>query len=237
MGETTKENEFPSYLDRRKSKKKPKRSLDQTFFCDICGSAKKSKRRIKNHVESHLNLTCDACKAVIKTRGSLPTVLSSISFESLRLLGQLLNHLSRHFNQFTCDICGQTFNHIGKFKNHLRKLHDPKLHEKKETEEKGKFPCRFCPYVLNNRVSLAAHEYRLHKDGKCEVQFTCIECGAGFYTKEEHRLHGFEHFKGEVRHCDFPGCGRFFRSGRHLGIHKQIHLPPKFECKNCGAVS
>lgn len=159
---------------------------DVDVTCDICGIVKKSKALMRIHVQCHLNLSCEACNSNFSSRSKFDEIKSfqnSIILYFVRFLGQLLLHLSKHFRNFVCHHCGQNFNFIEKLKKHLRKNHDPKFYEEKgkakELAEKGNFPCRFCPYVLNNRVSLLAHEYRLHKDGKSEFQFKCGVCGKG----------------------------------------------------------
>lgn len=193
--------------------------LQKNLICDLCGVAKTSKRILKLHLETHLNLSCDVCKVPYLHK-----------FE-LRI------HLRSHFETNICDHCGLNFNNVVAFRKHLL-THDPNAKKRtRKKEEIGTFKCNFCPRVFDHLNARLVHEGAIHKDGKTDNHFKCTKCPKSFFSREDLRLHGFDHFTGRVRFCDFPECNKKFNGQKPLAVHQKSHFPNKHACESCGKVS
>lgn len=185
------------------------------FFCDYCGFTTNSKRSLKRHVETHLNLSCEVCKAPFTRKIALRV------------------HLRSHFETNICHQCGLNFNNFPAFRRHL-KTHDPNFKKKdRKISKLDLFKCNVCRPFYKTETDRNSHE-KTHKD---DDNFKCTECPKGFFKKEDLRMHQFEHYKGKTYACTFDRCQKLFRGAKNLRLHKQSHLPNKYSCKSCGIVS
>jgi Zinc finger, C2H2 type len=69
----------------------------------------------------------------------------------------------------------------------------------------------------------------VHK-GRDEPAFKCRDCNLNFITKDELRLHSYDHYAGTLHFCPQPNCDRFFKTASYLRSHAKIHAPAMYKC-------
>lgn len=197
--------------------------LKRDLFCDACDYQTQNRAKLISHVYTHLNLKCNACNN---------TLISKVSFKF---------HLQKHFELYICDRCGMSFHLQYRFEQHMS-IHDPNYEVtcppiKTPRPKIGEFKCKYCSLIFNKQQSAIAHMSHVHKNGAILVPYKCKVCEKEFCYKEEFRCHGFEHYKGKVRKCDFPGCGKLFKRIYDLNTHMRSHAEASIECSGCDKVS
>lgn len=189
------------------------KTKSKTFTCDICGFDEQRRKQFNSHMEKHMKLACEACKAVFTTQKFL------------------MAHLREHFHETNvCAVCGKTFNNVFKFYKHKLRAHVPENLAKPAVT----YPCSLCPKDFKWRATRDLHLERDHPNGQIEIH-KCLKCKKGFNTKKDLTEHSFIHFTGVVHHCDFPDCTFKFQLLYKLTKHKLNHEPPNgsFICKKC----
>lgn len=222
---------FSAYtcLNCRKAEKERLRKASdrrRTYTCDRCGITKTTVKYVfRQHVESHLDLKCDACNGSLKNR------------RVLRI------HLLNHFESHVCEICGLSTSNPSRLRRHLE-THDADYATKQKTKkEKTKtneeLTCQYCPVTFYNISSLQCHVRQKHRHGESKPLLKCSKCTKSFFSKDQLREHNLEHFVesgGKLRLCDYPGCGKGFRTGKRRTIHKKCHEENTVKCELCKKV-
>ncbi|XP_041988789.1 zinc finger protein 675-like [Aricia agestis] len=133
----------------------------------------------------------------------------------------LLEHMSRHYRNYVCDVCD-----LGFVSKCILMLH-------KEGHKTGAFACSYCAKVCDTLRKKKSHERSVHVHS--QLISKCGHCGEKFTTyrkKQKHiaSVHG-------VRLADVKchACDRAFATQSALRIHtKRDHLMERrFGCKVC----
>ena len=109
-------------------------------------------------------------------------------------------------NEFTCDICENTFETTGKLKLHIRSIH--LKNDSTQTEEK---------MLENKTVQTSSIEYTCVKETQCPDEKMCLMKDKGSDTKPR--------FKFETKSCS--SCRNTFPSESHLIDHRKSCLGTK----------
>ena len=91
------------------------------------------------------------------------------------------------------------------------------------------YTCPFpnCPHFYASKYNVRRHLKFAHPTYN---QFECEECGKVLCSKQNYRQHLHIHTGAKPFVCKVPGCGKCFRQGSQLSIHKRIHwAAPSFE--------
>lgn len=194
------------------SRSLPRNLKSSNFTCDICGFHNSRRKQFSNHMEKHMKLSCNACKAVLTTQKLL------------------MGHLREHFHERNvCAVCGMIFANVFKFYKHKLRAHGK---AEKPDKPAPTFSCSICPKVFKNRDTRDNHETRDHPDGRVEI-YKCRKCKKGFNYERDLKEHSFVHFTGEAHHCDFPGCEKKFQKRCQLQKHQRTHALPDSSCGKC----
>ena len=163
---------------------------------------------MQRHIDKkHRSFVCNVCNQIYKSKFNA------------------VEHLRAHLQTFVCQYCGHMFNQLKHFQKHIHFKH--KLLNKSTVQQK--YDCRHCVRNFPTAAHRNGHENIVHK-GRADPAFKCGSCSSNFITKEQLRLHSFEHFTGSLHYCTQPKCDRFFTSLRHLRCHLKIHNPPRYKC-------
>ncbi|KAG8239406.1 hypothetical protein J437_LFUL017988 [Ladona fulva] len=127
----------------------------------------------------------------------------------------------RPLPDFLCSICGCSFRSKPALSRHASAIH-PQQHK-----------CRTCLLGFKTQKGRDRHELRHQNNTQKRVpkkQYRCHVCGKSYGTKEFLSRHLNHHTRKFA--CD--SCGRSFRCGSHLKMHKTVHSKEKyFNCPSC----
>lgn len=183
------------------------------FICDFCGAEERGKGYLQRHIDrKHRTFICNVCNQAYNKKPNL------------------LDHLKTHMERFVCQYCGFEITKFAQFQRHVFEKHEPdNVQLMGSIRPKFSYNCRYCVRYFPTAVHRNSHESNVHK-GRTEAAFKCEVCNLIFITKEQLRLHSFEHYSGEIHICSFPGCDRYFKNAKQLKNHILIHGPAKFAC-------
>ncbi|XP_045781615.1 zinc finger protein 317-like isoform X7 [Maniola jurtina] len=148
----------------------------------------------------------------------LKCVFCNVIFHKFK---KLLEHMSRHYRNCVCDICGAGFINRNTFTMHY---HGHKI---------GSFPCQHCQKVFDTKRKRRSHEMAIHVHA--QKTYKCGYCKEHFSThwqKEKHitTQHGVDLPKIQCQVCE-----KICLTANSLRIHmKRDHLMERrFECGVC----
>ncbi|XP_059056420.1 zinc finger protein 91-like isoform X11 [Achroia grisella] len=198
--------------------------LDITLLnCSLC----KKELDDLNDLMAHLNLEHD-----VKIYTDIKNPILPFRFDSEELccaickithtsFKRMQEHMSRHFQNYMCEVCGTGFVIERLLKHHMR------------THENGEYKCAQCDKTFTNNVYMQRHLKITHlgydKRNICQY---CPERFVDYCKKLSHmvKVHGQQPV---VLKC--KGCDRTFENQRSLSRHtKKDHLlERKHECQEC----
>lgn len=146
------------------------------FECKHCGKILKTRCELRNHVRYHVQVfDCNFCE------------------EKFSVKSHLKDHLKWHEDpeSFACKICGKMFKETRNLRIHYKNheevnflkfncsrcnystesqdrlvVHEEK-HDRQESLKEAKkkwIKCEFCPVLLKNKLKLASHIWKVHKE-------------------------------------------------------------------------
>lgn len=134
----------------------------------------------------------------------------------------LARHMTSHYKNFQCDVCGVWFINQRFLKVHcLRHIG-------------GSFPCSYCDKVFDARVKRTNHERVVHRLKK--MTNTCGVCGAKFNDGAKKNRHLHEVHGQELPKYKCQGCEKEFVTKKNLTKHIMgYHLKVRrYTCDLCG---
>ncbi|GBP33058.1 Zinc finger protein 26 [Eumeta japonica] len=191
--------------------------------CKICLYIAPDLHTLKMHLKSHGKAVDPDLKDNIvpfKLGGSTHDCqYCDETFIKLRLL---VIHMSKHFNNYSCEICGAVSISLDLLKRHL------KIHET------GTFPCGICDKIFSNAAKRSIHIRGVHLK---QFPRRCPICPARFnsnFQRTKHLRVVHNQTSGLFR-CET--CGREYDLKYHLLIHiRSVHLQERnHECPTCHA--
>lgn len=183
-----------------------------THCCSVCGNGYSNERALRAHLYAHSLFHCKSC---------------SSSFENIKCYKyhqkQCKTVEQPVFKQFTCDLCGVTYNRKPSLRIHIVQKHLNVL----------PYVCLTCGKRTSTIAHLRSHE-KIHKTQR--KIFLCY-CGAQLRTELGYQLHQRIHTGERPYECEF--CGdRFLSSSRRLDHVKRRHRGAKempHGCEQCSA--
>jgi len=86
-----------------------------------------------------------------------------------------------------------------------------------------KCPSSGCTHVYSSKYNVRRHLKAAHP---LYNHFPCGECGKVLSSKQNYKQHLYIHTGAKPFVCPFPYCGKAFRQGSQLSIHKRTHWRP-----------
>ena len=149
------------------------------FPCAICGRTYRYHSQLEQHQKHHAGVRPHQC----------PVCGRRFALQCSRD-----KHLTTHSadRPLMCDTCGQRFAHVNYLKSHQRSHEDRPRRFRRD----GKFA---------NATGLRQHAAAMHSAAGSE--FSCHQCGCGFPTMAQVRVHVRSHVKDEQSstNCDAAG--------------------------------
>ena len=87
-----------------------------------------------------------------------------------------------------------------------------------------KCPSHGCSHVYSSKYNVRRHLKVAHP---FHNHFTCVQCGKVLSSKQNYKQHLHIHSGAKPFLCPFPSCGKAFRQGSQLSIHKRSHWRPE----------
>lgn len=218
--------------------------------CRVCDKTFHSLQELKSHLLNHAkDIEVDTQDNIIPFRLGCEPFQCQICGDEYPKLRLLIIHMSKHFNNFSCEVCGSVFISKKSLRRHL------------QTHESGTFPCEKCNKVFSSSAKKTLHIRGVHlkhlprRCPICPERFNsdymrtkhlrivhnrtaalnrCVACGKEYDLKYQLQLHiRSVHYQEKNQEC--PVChSRFFSKyllSRHLVIHTGIK---NFKCEVCG---
>lgn len=195
--------------------------------CTICDTEMEDLNDLKDHlVNAHKKKIHKHIKDIIipfrlHDGDDLTCVVCSLEHVSFK---NLYHHMSMHYTNHYCPVCGVGYITIGALKKHSK------------THENGHFKCHFCKKVFTSDDKRKHHEKGVHKTGgwfrnKCPH---CPKVFVGYYDKTAH-LSEVHNEKPLLFPCN--ACSKVYKKKFDLNRHiKNHHLQQKnYSCTVCGA--
>ncbi|XP_065338109.1 zinc finger protein OZF-like [Cloeon dipterum] len=183
------------------------------IICDICGKSYQIKKKLENHVLTHMIIKifrCEKCRKCFATKACLKT------------------HEKRHDESWrhVCNECHKGFVDKTSFNYHVRSKH---------TKLKP-FKCDKCSKSFFKNQDLKIHVRRNHSARPENFAKVCPVCNKTYRDSEALRLHAKTHISLEQRRkykCNT--CPSSFACSSALKKHKLVHTGEMpFECTICG---
>ena len=202
--------------------------------CKVCLMKLKDVKSLLIHSRIHMkyNLICCICR---------PS-------HTYKTLSEFETHMAKHGNSsLECTLCGQICKNERKLKLHGKKHgirpylcslcpksylspRDLEDHLRSHTNTRP-FECSICKVCFTATKYLARHKRDCHENR--ERKFTCNVCFKSFKRKA-HLLSHKVHMHSDLRPHVCETCGRSYKSGGSLSLHKRSHTGERVTCERCG---
>ena len=181
------------------------------YECKVCNYQTKIREHMMNHCQKHTKMyctKCDQCGKMFRDKGTLKHHIAS-------------DHVG--LKMFKCTDCGNEFVTKTALTVHSRIHNELEL---LKCESEG------CDFTNSNKYKVALHFKRKHESNNS--LHLCSECGKGFTTKSELKVH-FERKHSELKHLCII-CPAKYGSEKLLkdhvaNSHMKIHEPR--QCELC----
>lgn len=137
----------------------------------------------------------------------------------LPTLIKLARHMSSHYADFFCDICGRSYLNMENLKYHIKFSHS------------DKYLCRKCKKEFPTKEERKNH---MKSSMKCRP-FPCIYCVERFFSWELKQKHLVSQHNGQVATYPCPECAIVFESRKRFYAHyTTTHSDLALKCSWCG---
>lgn len=134
-------------------------------------------------------------------------------------LHMLSRHIGTHFQKFTCDACGRTYQNNEGLRYHIRCSHGAKG-----------FPCRKC---WKEFPTLELRKEHVKNSDACKP-VACTTCGERFMSAEAKYRHAEEVHALARRSYVCPECGKKYNQRKDFYRHYKInHTSDNYTCTAC----
>lgn len=185
---------------------------DQQIICDYCGrifTGAARRAELSSHVDIHRKFSILQCR------------VCSSNFTTAKILK---DHLKRYLSPKVCEFCAASFPRMIELNFHIEAKHTQEL--------KYKCPFSQCSRMFATKKIARDHGTRTHR--KKEENFNCRECNKSFQSREDLRVHSFDHYSGEIHTCAEENCRKFFKTNASLKLHLRSHSDEKlYQCLEC----
>lgn len=169
----------------------------QKFTCDLCGTTKNDKCRLREHIETiHMklkNATCHICGGKFHTT----TIQSHM---------KKMHDLERKREK--CEICNKYFL-------------DLKQHHARNHNYNGEYPCTKCVKIFKNRMQLGMHMSKRHP---APGKFQCTICGKHLTNSNGLKEHMHAcHYGGFLYQCEWCNSYRGNHKRNLLSHYRKAH--------------
>lgn len=194
-----------SQLDNAAASDEENKQTKAYYECTQCRSTFDNKKKLTEHVKTHMEFSCHECSA-------------KFAKSSLLRKHQGYYHQTFPVERRTCDICGKILKNRASMLKHMRKHSAPPK------------SCLYCKEVPATPALLAKHMETMHAQHK---NISCAECGKTFFKKSNLRMHMAVHSGVKKFTCEI--CGMSFTLSGNLASHRRIHTGEKpYTCSHCG---
>ncbi|CAK1587533.1 unnamed protein product [Parnassius mnemosyne] len=189
--------------------------------CKLCHNTFTSLKDLIVHLRDHgKKIEPDFQDHIIPFKLGDDIFVCQICGENYRKLRLLIIHMSKHFNNYSCEMCGSVFISINLLKRHL------------QTHTVGSYPCEKCDKVFTNSAKRISHIRGVHLK---QCPRTCPLCPERFnsnYQRSKH-LRIFHNQPNMFYRCET--CGRQYDLKYQLHLHKRsVHMQERnHECGIC----
>ena len=222
------------------------RSNKKEYSCELCVKLFSSKKLLRIHTnKDHLSkMKCRHCKIPVSTEEHDAHLLScciegNVKCEYCEMDFNCSTTLFRHqsrihgkrrsIEEFTCDICLETFATMRYVTEHKKLIHEGiKEHS-----------CDLCEKLFSTKKSLKIHKIAIHEF----LSIPCGNCGKQFKTQKDLRRHVREIHENKKKWYKCDICESSYPRPNHLSKHVKLkHINDSsmktqnkiFPCKFCG---
>ena len=236
--------------DREKIKQEEEAGIGCDFFCDMCGKAFKSSKRLKEHQVSHetqdVQCQIEGCLQVIfghrKYREHMLVIHQKVigievDLSSLSASGKMVK--DKPVKKFLCNECGKEFTsrsaHLRHIKKHngllpevvcnicgqkLADVFSLRNHVANKHQTERPFPCPFCDQTFKQDKNLKLHIREKHVADD-QKRYQCSMCPRGFVHKQSFEAHLNSHTNNKPYKCQY--CTNAYQNDPNLRAHMRKH--------------
>ena len=138
--------------------------------------------------------------------------------------------------EFRCTYCSEIFTTSKRKQCHMKLVHQLKYLHYMDKQENGKYICKICQKLYQNRLTIKTHLKAVHKFGQ---SFKCDVCNKEFSHKDRLKFHTKIHNQEKNQVCDL--CGKSFIHDQNLQLHhlkshgseEEKIKSQKYACSGC----
>lgn len=242
--------------DREKIKREEEAGVGCDFFCDMCGKAFMSNKRLKEHQQSHetqdVQCQIEGCLQVIfghrKYREHMLVIHQKVigievDLSSISTSGKAMKE--KPVKKFLCNECGKEFTsrsaHLRHVKKHngllpevvcticgqkLADVFSLRNHMANKHQTERPFPCPFCDQTFKQDKNLKLHIREKHVADD-QKRYQCSMCPRGFVHKQSFEAHLNSHTNNKPYKCQY--CTNAYQNDPNLRAHMRKHHLDKIE--------
>lgn len=184
-----------------------------SFDCPECGKSFTQKKNLNAHLSIHTGDKPFPCTICDKRFAKEVRLRLHLQRHSNATTNDKLATIEKHV---TCPLCSTRFFEFETFKTHLFSKHVPQT-------DTG-HTCTLCSTAMDTGADLLEHVFKQHTD----CRLTCTNCD--FFGTLPSVLLAHQRNVHSYNRTMCPTCGKLVRN---MHQHRNIHMPPKFECEHC----